>query len=127
MEHKKNTKQTELNSESSKLKNSEIETLFKGRINRSVFTWSYFMFIIISIVIKFSFTSNDLMVIIILSLVIVFFSASLIVQRLHDLGRPGYHYWLILIPFYNIFFILVELCGKKGEIGENKYGAPQKN
>src|SRR5262245_55857022 len=31
------------------------------------------------------------------------------VKRLHDLGRPGTHYWLLLIPLYNIYLGLVLL------------------
>lgn len=30
--------------------------------------------------------------------------ASFAVKRLHDLGRPGRHYWLAYFPFYNIYF-----------------------
>jgi uncharacterized membrane protein YhaH (DUF805 family) len=44
-----------------------------------------------------------------------------VVKRLHDLGRPGSHYWLLLIPFYNFYLGLV-LLFKKGDEGENKYG-----
>lgn len=44
-----------------------------------------------------------------------------VVKRLHDLDRPGSHYWLLLIPFYNIYLGLVILF-KKGTAGENKYG-----
>ncbi|WP_282753517.1 DUF805 domain-containing protein [Desulfuromonas thiophila] len=44
-----------------------------------------------------------------------------VVKRLHDLDRPGTHYWLALIPIYNIYFGLL-LLFKKGTEGENKYG-----
>lgn len=44
-----------------------------------------------------------------------------VVKRLHDLDRPGTHYWLLLIPIYNIYFGLV-LLFKKGTEGQNKYG-----
>jgi len=44
-----------------------------------------------------------------------------IVKRLHDLDRPGYHYWLFLIPFYCIYLYFV-LFFKKGTSGRNKYG-----
>ena len=43
------------------------------------------------------------------------------VKRLHDLDRPGSHYWLLLIPFYNIYLTLV-LHFKKGTEGPNTYG-----
>ncbi len=44
-----------------------------------------------------------------------------VVKRLHDLDRPGSHYWLLLIPIYNIYFGLLILF-KKGTEGANKYG-----
>jgi uncharacterized membrane protein YhaH (DUF805 family) len=43
------------------------------------------------------------------------------VKRLHDLGRPGSHYWLFLIPFYGIYLCFV-LLFKKGTDGSNPYG-----
>jgi len=44
-----------------------------------------------------------------------------VVKRLHDIERPGTHYWLLLIPFYNIYLGLV-LLFKKGTDGPNQYG-----
>jgi uncharacterized membrane protein YhaH (DUF805 family) len=44
-----------------------------------------------------------------------------VVKRLHDLERPGAHYWLLLIPFYNIYLALV-LLFKRGTSGPNRYG-----
>jgi len=43
------------------------------------------------------------------------------IKRLHDLDRPGSHYWLLLIPFFNIYLTLV-LHFKKGTEGPNSYG-----
>jgi uncharacterized membrane protein YhaH (DUF805 family) len=43
------------------------------------------------------------------------------VRRLHDLGRPGRDVWLILVPFYNIYFMLV-LCFSRGAHAESKNG-----
>lgn len=43
------------------------------------------------------------------------------VKRLHDMGRPGVHYWLLLIPIYNIYFALL-LLFQKGDSGPNQYG-----
>ena len=52
----------------------------------------------------------------------VFLSVFPIVQRLHDLGRPGTHYVLLLIPLYNIYLSLL-LLFKSGTRGSNQYGA----
>lgn len=122
MKNKQNNKSIDLKTEVSNLKTSKKEILFKGRISRSQFAWSYFMLVLINILAYVYSPRNDWGLIFIVSIVTVIFTASLIVQRLHDLGRSGYYYWLILIPIYNIIFILFDLCGKKGQININKYG-----
>lgn len=43
------------------------------------------------------------------------------VKRLHDLGRPGWHWFLLMVPIYNIYLGLVLLL-KKGEETRNRYG-----
>jgi len=45
----------------------------------------------------------------------------LAVRRLHDLGKPGWYYWLLFIPFYNLYLGLV-LCFTKGSTSPNEYG-----
>ncbi|HEX5131894.1 MAG TPA: DUF805 domain-containing protein [Candidatus Krumholzibacteria bacterium] len=47
--------------------------------------------------------------------------AFIAVRRLHDLGKPGSHYWLFLVPFYNLYFGLV-LTFTRGVPGANEYG-----
>jgi uncharacterized membrane protein YhaH (DUF805 family) len=47
--------------------------------------------------------------------------AFLVVRRLHDLGKPGWHYWLFFIPLYNIYLGLV-LLFTPGETSSNEYG-----
>ncbi len=44
-----------------------------------------------------------------------------VVKRLHDLDRPGTHYWFLLIPFYNLYLGLL-LLFKRGTTGPNQYG-----
>ena len=53
--------------------------------------------------------------------VLFFIDCILVVSRLHDLGRPGYHYFLSWIPFYNLYFYSV-LFFKEGEGFDNRYG-----
>jgi len=43
------------------------------------------------------------------------------VKRLHDLDRPGTHYWLLLVPIYGLYLGLL-LLFKKGTDGSNRYG-----
>lgn len=45
----------------------------------------------------------------------------LVVKRLHDLGKPGWHYWLIFVPLYNIYLGIVLLL-TRGVTGPNQYG-----
>jgi uncharacterized membrane protein YhaH (DUF805 family) len=47
--------------------------------------------------------------------------AFLAVRRLHDLGKPGWHFWLFFVPFYNIYLALV-LCLASGSRSANAYG-----
>ena len=44
------------------------------------------------------------------------------VKRLHDLDRPGWHWWLMIVPFYNIYLGFVLLLAR-GTEGSNQYGA----
>lgn len=44
-----------------------------------------------------------------------------VVKRLHDLDRAGSHYWLLLIPFYNLYLAGV-LLFKRGTVGGNRFG-----
>lgn len=110
------------------MKNDELP-FFKGRISKNEFTWSYLAFIFVNICLwKMALNTPDsLGIIIIVNCVTLFCTASLIVQRLHDLGRPGYYYWIQLIPIYNFIYIIFDLCGKNGETVKNKYGDVPKN
>ena len=44
-----------------------------------------------------------------------------VVKRLHDIGRSGTHFWLLLIPLYNVYLSLV-LLFRKGDAETNRYG-----
>jgi len=48
-------------------------------------------------------------------------SACLAGRRLHDVGKPGWHYWLFFVPLYNIYLGLVLLFAK-GPSASNTYG-----
>jgi uncharacterized membrane protein YhaH (DUF805 family) len=45
----------------------------------------------------------------------------LVVRRLHDIGKPGWHYWLFFIPLYNLYLGLV-LLFTPGDSDANEYG-----
>ena len=53
-------------------------------------------------------------------------SLSVVVRRLHDVGKSGWFYLIILIPLIGIIWMLVLLVSN-GNVGENKYGADPKS
>jgi uncharacterized membrane protein YhaH (DUF805 family) len=54
--------------------------------------------------------------------VLLYLSSIPIVKRLHDLDRPGKHFWLMLIPLYNVYIGLL-LLFSEGTAGPNTYDA----
>ncbi len=61
----------------------------------------------------------------IFSLAILIPSVGLGVRRLHDLGRPGWWYFMVLVPLVGGIALLVLFC-MKGEDKANAYGDPVK-
>ncbi|MBT4913097.1 MAG: DUF805 domain-containing protein [Longimicrobiales bacterium] len=47
---------------------------------------------------------------------------AITVKRLHDLDRPGWHWFLLAVPLYNIYLAIVLLFGR-GSWGQNQFGA----
>ena len=85
-------------------------TDFNGRANRPQY-WYFVLFVfIISLVLGLIF-----------SLAILVPSIGLGVRRLHDLGRPGWWYFGVLIPIVGPIALLVLFC-MKGENKDNAYG-----
>ena len=52
-------------------------------------------------------------------------SLSLVVRRLHDVGKSGWFYLIILIPFIGFIWILFLFC-IEGQKEENKWGPDPK-
>ena len=50
---------------------------------------------------------------------------SLVVRRLHDVGKSGWFYLIILIPLIGIIWLLV-LCCTEGQKQDNKWGPDPK-
>ena len=61
------------------------------------------------------------MVLVFLIFTIIICQFLLIIKRIHDIDKSNSHLWLIFIPIYNIYFILL-LLFKKGTNGVNQYG-----
>ena len=47
--------------------------------------------------------------------------ACQLVRRLHDIDRSGWHYWLFLVPIYNLYLSVIVFF-KKGTTGPNQFG-----
>ncbi len=48
-------------------------------------------------------------------------AVAVTVKRLHDLGRPGWHWFLLAIPLYNIY-LGFKLLFSPGTVGTNRFG-----
>jgi len=91
-----------------------LQTLFslKGKISRLPFFIIHIVLTSLSTIIISATEGNPFAWA--LTIIIVVIASFNIVKRLHDLGKPGAYYWLLLIPFFNIYFFLL-LLFKKGE------------
>ena len=93
----------------------------EGRYNRAKYFWVVFALSVVSQIVCFVLgaaigaSGGDPATASLLSLIITIpisvICAFQVVKRLHDLGRPGTHYWLLLIPLYNIYFGLL-ICNR---------------
>jgi len=100
----------------------------KGRLNRAEYFGAVVEFFVVPYIIIFvisrtAFGSAEIggdFLGLIISVGSSILMAFQIVKRLHDLNRPGWHYWLLLLPIYNIYLGLL-LLFRKGTAGSNKY------
>ena len=102
---------------------------FQGRANRAWYFWhtlldGVVMFgLILMIVIVGGILGSPLFILPAVGVAVagVVAGLAITVKRLHDIGRPGWHWWLLMIPLYNIYLALV-LLFKQGSIGPNEFG-----
>ena len=104
----------------------------KGRITRQQYILTTLMVSVVGFVIAFGIgfaggmtgTGDEASsgIASIVSFAIAFVQALLVVRRLHDIGKPGWHFWLLLVPLYNIYLGLVILF-TPGTQGANEYGS----
>lgn len=59
------------------------------------------------------------------SLFILLPSLAVFVRRLHDTGRSGWWFWILLVPLIGVIVILVFMC-IDSQNEENQYGANPK-
>ena len=109
---------------------------FNGRARRSEY-WYFVLFtmcvnVILSVIGRF-FAGSDAMTMVItaitgiFSLAIIVTQIAVAVRRLHDIGKSGWLYLLILIPLVGQILLIVWFC-TDSQPGDNQYGPnPKEN
>lgn len=100
---------------------------FKGRARRQ----EYWMFVLISTIISITLTLIDNfaglmyassgLLSSVYSLLVLIPYIAVTVRRLHDAGKSGWYYLLVLLPIIGWIWLIVLLC-KDSEHGVNKWG-----
>jgi APA family basic amino acid/polyamine antiporter len=104
------------------------ELVYHGRLRRVGFAAAFFGVLLVSAFFygivwhyRAAISSPYLALVAIVTAALVL-SGIAVVRRLHDLGRPGQHYWYMWIPVYDIYFLLMLLF--KASDGPNEFDAP---
>ncbi len=96
--------------------------LFAGRWNRTKYFGAIFgIWVVAFIVMSLMFQEYEPGQENVLFVIVAVAQAVPVVKRLHDLDRPGSHYWLLLIPLYNMYLGLL-LLFQRGTQGRNSFG-----
>ena len=90
--------------------------VFEGRSRRAEFWWAYLMVFVINLLLGWTYIA---------SLACLIPMIALSVRRLHDIGKSGWYYLLILIPIVGAIVLIVWWC-QDGKIGRNQYGKDPK-
>jgi uncharacterized membrane protein YhaH (DUF805 family) len=100
-----------------------------GRADRSWYLWHILlddlaMFtMILGVVLIEALTGSPLLILPAVGIVVAGIAAGICVtiKRLHDLERPGWHWWLLMVPLYNLY-LGFSLLFQKGIDGPNRFG-----
>lgn len=94
---------------------------YEGRLNRAAFIGYSLLVAVITGVLSGIFQHIMPLLVRVISLASAIVGSFLTVKRYHDIEKPGWYYWLLLIPLYNIYLAIL-LLFKKGTTGPNAYG-----
>lgn len=99
---------------------------YKGRASRS----QYWYFVLFCVLISIPLAIVDVVIGVrlfstIFSIAVLCPSVCLGIRRLHDLGKPGWFYFLCLVPVVGPIALLVMFC-LKGQNEKNKFGEVSK-
>jgi uncharacterized membrane protein YhaH (DUF805 family) len=100
---------------------------YQGRVNRMPYIFSsIFLALIIAVTDSYRQynmkpTNTGLLIVLVVELLCAFLISFVTVKRFHDLGKPSWYFWLLLIPLVNIYWGVL-LLARKGISGPNLYG-----
>ncbi|MFQ5437790.1 MAG: DUF805 domain-containing protein [Paracoccaceae bacterium] len=110
---------------------------FSGRALRSEYWWFVLFFFIGNLVMTvldstlfgtvtttaggFSASTDTPIFSVIFGLALILPSLSVLVRRLHDVGKSGWWYWIILVPIVG-FILLIVWLASEGSKESNQYG-----
>ncbi|MDI1254652.1 MAG: DUF805 domain-containing protein [Flavobacterium sp.] len=110
---------------------------FDGRARRSEFWYfilAFYIFVALLILVGVALTAATqsagvgmvfFILYILYALLNVIPNIAVIVRRLHDVGKSGWYYFIILIPIIGSIWMLILLC-TEGDSGQNEYGPDPK-
>ncbi len=93
---------------------------FKGRASRPEYWWFFLSYIVLYTVF-FAIRVPALAYLVALVYFLPLLAAA--VRRLHDTGRSGWWYLIVLIPLVGLIILIVFLA-TEGNAGANAYGSP---
>lgn len=98
-------------------------TNFEGRVSRSQYWYFVLCYVVVAIPLAIidGILFQSQILTLILSLALIVPQIGIGVRRLHDLGKPGWWYFMVLIPLVGPIALLVLFC-MKGENKDNQYG-----
>mgnify|MGYP001824765266 CR=1 FL=1 len=102
---------------------------FEGRVNRAWYFWHILLddllifTLVMALLVIGGLLGNPLVLLPMLGVVFggIWAGLAITVKRFHDIDRPGWHWWLLLIPGYNLYLAAVLLFWP-GTPGPNRFG-----
>lgn len=107
---------------------------FSGRARRSEYWYYTLASVIISIILStldkvtnltFGFADSGILSSI-YSLLVFLPGLGVMVRRLHDVGKSGWFFLIVLLPIAGVIWLLIVLC-TEGDSGTNAYGPDPKD
>jgi uncharacterized membrane protein YhaH (DUF805 family) len=98
---------------------------FKGRASRPEYWWFFLSYVILYVVAYLLMSASRSFQILLWIVVLAYFLPLLAagVRRLHDTGKSGWWYFIVLVPLVGWIILLVLLAGE-GQPVPNEYGPP---